>query len=157
MPIDRRRYPKNWPEIAHAIKAAANWHCQACGRPCRQPGESWADFCDRLLNADGVDGNYWVFYLHDPIHGDKPQRFTLTVAHLDQNPSNNAAANLKALCAPCHLNHDRPFWRHNRDRKREYKGQQTIYEIGLVDPSPAGHGKGQQIQLPIPALPQQGP
>jgi len=34
-------------------------------------------------------------------------RIVLTVAHLDQNPSNNAALNLRALCQRCHLAHDR--------------------------------------------------
>jgi hypothetical protein len=29
-----------------------------------------------------------------------PQRFCLTVAHLDQDPGNNDPANLRALCAP---------------------------------------------------------
>jgi 5-methylcytosine-specific restriction endonuclease McrA len=36
-------------------------------------------------------------------------RVVLTIAHLDQNPANNAEANLRALCQRCHLNHDRPF------------------------------------------------
>jgi 5-methylcytosine-specific restriction endonuclease McrA len=26
-------YPVNWPEIATAVKAAANWHCEHCGHP----------------------------------------------------------------------------------------------------------------------------
>lgn len=36
-------------------------------------------------------------------------RVVLTIAHLDQDPSNNDASNLQALCQRCHLNHDRPF------------------------------------------------
>lgn len=140
MPMQRERYPKNWPEIATAIKAAANWHCQACGRPCRQPGESLFAFIERIQGESHVDLD-WANQTAIATICDKPQRFTLTVAHLDQNPSNNAAANLRALCVPCHLNYDRPFLPHNRHAKRESQGQQTIYQIGLIDPAPAGHGK----------------
>lgn len=139
MPMQRDRYPANWPEIAHAIKQAANWHCQSCGRRCRQPGQDWQAF---ILLAK-----------IDAIAATKPQRHTLTVAHLDQDPGNNDPANLRALCAPCHLNYDRPFLPHNRQAKRERQGQQTIYQIGLVHPAPAGHGKTTALQLPIPALP----
>ena len=38
----------------------------------------------------------------------------LSVAHLDQMPENNCHDNLKALCQKCHINHDRPFSKHNR-------------------------------------------
>lgn len=31
MPMDPSRYPDNWPEIAQAVKEAANWTCQECG------------------------------------------------------------------------------------------------------------------------------
>jgi hypothetical protein len=47
----------------------------------------------------------------------------VTVAHLDQDPSNNDPDNLKALCSVCHLEHDRPFRVHNMMRKRERSGQ----------------------------------
>ncbi|MCL2933183.1 MAG: hypothetical protein MGG11_13290 [Trichodesmium sp. MAG_R03] len=44
-----------------------------------------------------------------------PQGFTLTTAHLDHNPGNCEAGNLKALCSVCHLKLDRDDW--NRTRK----------------------------------------
>jgi hypothetical protein len=41
-------------------------------------------------------------------------RIVLSVAHLDQQPENNDPQNLKALCQKCHINHDRPFSKLNR-------------------------------------------
>jgi hypothetical protein len=64
------------------------------------------------------------------INVPKPQRFTLTTAHLDHNPANCDSSNLKALCAPCHLILDGSDW--NRTRKaremkqREHHGQLTL-------------------------------
>ncbi|NJM78270.1 MAG: HNH endonuclease [Acaryochloridaceae cyanobacterium RU_4_10] len=57
----------------------------------------------------------------------KPKRFLLTVAHLDQDPSNNSPDNLKALCAPCHLRFDARFRGSNRMRKLERKGQLNLF------------------------------
>ena len=39
MPMEKSRYPKEWPEIARRIKANAGWKCQKCGKQCRKPGE----------------------------------------------------------------------------------------------------------------------
>ena len=32
MPMIREKYPDNWDEIATAIKEAAGWKCEKCGR-----------------------------------------------------------------------------------------------------------------------------
>lgn len=77
MPMEKSRYPKEWPEIARRIKASAGWKCQKCGKQCRKPGEKL----------------------------DTHQR-TLTVHHIDHRPENCAPENLIALCAPCHLRED---------------------------------------------------
>ena len=77
MPMDKKRYPKNWREIATAVKDAAGWKCQQCGKQCRKPGE--------------------------PLD---THRRTLTVHHIDHMPENCDASNLIALCAPCHLRAD---------------------------------------------------
>ena len=96
MPMNRSLYPHNWETIALAIKKEAHWICQGCLRPCRRPGQNWLDFANDLLN--------WGWLVNDDI--DHPQRFTLTVAHLDHNPANCDRANLRALCAPCHCRYD---------------------------------------------------
>src|SRR5690606_29888023 len=89
MPMKRELYPANWDEIALAIKCAADWKCQECGKQCRRPGEP--------------------FITH---------RNTLTTAHLDHNPENCDSSNLRALCAPCHLRYDAPAKARKRREKR---------------------------------------
>lgn len=126
MPMIRARYPADWDAIALAVKQQANWCCQHCGKPCRQPGESVQQLAERLVDSP------WQVQLW---HGDrpKPKRFALTVAHLDQEPSNCDPANLRALCAVCHLKYDRQFRPKQRRLRAEWYGQLRI------EP-PEGHG-----------------
>lgn len=77
MPIDRKRYPDNWEEIAREIKRASDWTCQECGRDCS---------LSRLISDRS-----------------RRARYTLTVHHQDYNPANNDRSNLIALCSGCHL------------------------------------------------------
>jgi 5-methylcytosine-specific restriction endonuclease McrA len=128
MPMERSRYPDNWEAIALQVKESANWVCQNCGRQCRKPGESLYEFIDRIVGGNWRDNCELCSQI-----GDHSQRWTLTVAHLDQNPSNNAPSNLKALCSGCHLKHDAPFRKANAYAKRERKGQLTILAIGECD------------------------
>jgi hypothetical protein len=134
MPINRSLYPDNWEAIAHSIKTAANWTCEECGKPCRPPGVSQADTEQWLTDHH----RSWLPRLYQEVYDEelgiinvpKPQRFTLTTAHLDHNPANCDSSNLKALCAPCHLILDGSDW--NRTRKaremkqREHHGQLTL-------------------------------
>ncbi len=76
-PMQRELYPADWEEIATAIKEAAGWRCQTCGKQCRRPGEP--------------------FDTH---------RRTLTVAHRNHTPGDCRPENLIAECAPCHLIRD---------------------------------------------------
>jgi len=77
-PMDRTLYPADWAAIAYAVKNAAGWRCQRCGKQCRRPG--------------------------DPFDC---QQNTLTVAHLDDpDPMCVDPGNLMAMCAPCHLRYD---------------------------------------------------
>ena len=90
MPMDKKRYPKEWKEISLKIKEKANWKCQQCGKQCRKPGEPF----DTHKN-------------------------TLTVAHLNHIPEDCREKNLKALCAPCHLKYDAKHHAETRKLKRE--------------------------------------
>jgi len=113
MPIDKSRYPNNWDAKALSIKQQANWCCTRCGKPCRKPGENILKFQCRLPA-------FWrKVYV-------KPGQFVLTVAHKDQNPANNDLSNLAALCSVCHLKHDAPFRKQNRQAKLERNGQCSI-------------------------------
>lgn len=137
MPMQRDLYPPNWEAIALAKKEAANWTCEHCGRPCRRPGVDWIDFEMWLYEQFQPHFDWWDDCFEDGPDGlatRKPQRFTLTVAHLDQNPQNNAPGNLAALCAPCHLRHDAPHRIGNSYRKREHQGQLSLlHPIGGFD------------------------
>jgi hypothetical protein len=121
MPMELDRYPANWKEISMAVRTKAGWCCEFCGKPCRRPGEKVYAFLCRIDDswiAQMVDGD-----IDDDDARLKTQRFTLSVAHLDQDPSNNAPENLRALCDPCHLRHDAQFLALNRMLKRERQGQ----------------------------------
>ena len=32
MPMDRKRYPPDWRNIARSVKDSAGWRCQKCGK-----------------------------------------------------------------------------------------------------------------------------
>jgi hypothetical protein len=137
---NKHLYPANWKEISLSIRAASQWRCEECDRPCRRPRENWHDFVDRLAIGD----SQWQPATSDEVYDDetgewgyvaKPTRFTLTVAHLDHDPSRCDRANLKALCAPCHLRYDSKMHAakaaKTRSRKRESaekaKGQLSLF------------------------------
>ena len=89
MPMDKKKYPKDWKTIAFQIKEKADWRCRDCGKQCRRPNEPF----------------------------DTHKR-TLTVAHINHNPMDVREENLKALCAPCHLRYDAKHHAETRKRKR---------------------------------------
>lgn len=97
MPMDRKRYPADWDEIARRVKDETDWKCEVCGRQCRRPGEP--------------------FDTH---------RRTLTVAHLDHTPENCERSNLRALCAPCHLRYDAQQHAESRRRNKQ-RGQEPLF------------------------------
>lgn len=101
MPYDKSRYPPDWDAIALAVKNAAGWICEDCGKQCRRPGEP--------------------FDTH---------RRTMSVHHRDHNPPNVDRSNLVALCSGCHLRLDAPYHATNaaitRRRKRVNAGQMEI-------------------------------
>lgn len=132
MPMNRRLYPENWEEIALSIKDAAGWKCLQCSRPCRMPGVTWEDFSAWLLEQDPA----WWSDIGEEVHDDetgewgyveKPQRFTLTVAHLNHCPEDCRPENLKALCAPCHCRYDLAAMAQKRYLKLEREGQLSIF------------------------------
>ena len=81
MPIDSRRYPDNWKELALSVKKLVNYECQCCGKRCYKPGE----------RPENQTRSEWTANI-------------LQVHHRDFNCSNNRSNNLIALCSACHLN-----------------------------------------------------
>lgn len=136
MPMNRSLYPDNWEEIARQVKESADWQCEACGKPCRKPGVAWATFVGWILYRFGSESDLYkqtgeeTYSEFDGFSGwvEKPQRFTLTVAHLDHNPANCDRTNLKALCAPCHCRYDLSQMARKKYLKRERDGQLNLLE-----------------------------
>lgn len=89
MPMERKRYPTDWEQIAFEKKEATDWKCEMCGKQCRKPGEPF----------------------------DTHKR-TLTVAHLNHMPEDVSAKNLMAMCAPCHLKYDAQHHAETRKKRR---------------------------------------
>ena len=92
MPVDWKKYPENWKEIADRIKAEADYQCEMCGKQCRHPGEPF----------------------------DTHKR-TATVAHCNHDESDCRDENLVCACAPCHLRYDAKHHARNAARTRREK------------------------------------
>ena len=127
-PENRRRYPKNWPQISAAIRERAGNKCEDCGIQNGALGARWRDGTWLQAIPDGdngvalqwpTPGEYrWFRY-----RGDAAQlrivRIVLTVAHLDHTPENCDPSNLRAWCQRCHNRYDAAHRRVGiRDRAR---------------------------------------
>ena len=98
-PENAKRYPPDWRAVSDRIKARANYRCESVpgGMPCRaEHGQS------------------------HPITG---KMVVLTVAHLDHQPENCAADNLRALCQRCHNRYDSKHRQKNAAKTRRSKKQ----------------------------------
>ena len=125
-----QRYPKNWKQKSLEVRNAASWRCQHCARQCRHPGESIAAFVARTGN--------------DPAQVKAhPQRWSLQTAHLNHDPENEAAE-LIALCIPCHRQYDNRQMARIRALERERHGQLSVHQ---QQPRPL-----EGLQLPLADL-----
>lgn len=80
MPMDRRRYPPDWPQISRRIRERDKWRCRWCGARNGEP------------------------------HPDTGAKVVLTVAHIDNpDPMDCRDENLASLCQACHNRHDAPM------------------------------------------------
>jgi hypothetical protein len=94
MPIDYKQYPENWQEIRATVLTRAGHQCE--GSP-RYPDCHAAN------------------YQPHPVTGSK---VILTIAHVDQDITNNADGNLLAWCQRCHLMHDAKQHAENRKKRK---------------------------------------
>ncbi len=134
MPIDYRKYPKNWKtEIRPAILERANGCCEFCKVPNYKmilrgiwnDVECYQDDDGTIYNAktSEVMGSDYVGEVHPT---NKMIKVVLTVAHLDHDVNNNDYSNLKALCQKCHLDYDK---HHHGKNSRETRNRKN----GLVE------------------------
>ena len=100
MPIDYKKYHPKWKLISKLIRfKRAQNKCEWCGAQNYEP---------------------------HPITGSK---VVLTVAHIDQDKTNNRFHNLAALCQKCHLGHDINQHVANRKYGKNHKENQTILKL----------------------------
>ncbi len=126
MPIresERRRYPKDWPQISKRVRERADNKCEQCN----------AINGELIVRGEGDDAGTYM-RPHGEVHcaqtgkelgmargSEYEGRFVkivLTVAHLDHQPENCADDNLKAWCQKCHLAYDAEHHRANAERTR---------------------------------------
>lgn len=142
MPIDYKNYAPNWfTEIRPAVMKRADCHCEECGvrnysvgyrrkedgRFIGTAGNIVHDLAGQGLSypslqplsykeakeladanndfRDGEEGKFIVI--------------VLTIAHLDNDITNNNLSNLKALCQRCHNRYDIELRKANRKESRK--------------------------------------
>lgn len=115
-PENRHLYPKNWKEIRQRILERANHKCEFCGVE---------------------NHSLQTRYRQDYQGGGKEEykiKVVLTIAHLDNDPTNNSPENLRALCQKCHLTYDAKF--HAANARRTRYAKQNEGQLNLFEPSP---------------------
>lgn len=118
MPIDYKKYPKNWKtEIVPAVLKRADNKCEECALENGQ-----IIFSIKLCVKDDK-GRYkiraiWFRDRRDAVRENmwslREVKVILTVAHLDHDETNHQVEldRLKALCQCCHLRYDaKEKWR----------------------------------------------
>jgi hypothetical protein len=111
----RKKYHTNWEMISMDIRI------NRAGNRCEKCNVKNKDLIRRTHTDKWIQVPFEVMEQLDDIRNRNYREFlqtlkacgivqiVLTVAHLDQDPSNNDYSNLMALCQRCHLNHDRSF------------------------------------------------
>jgi len=108
MPFDRSKYPDDWNDISQRIRERSGWRCE-----CR--GECGLHKGRRCTEIDGDQAEF------------AKGKIVLTVAHLDHDPQNSDADNLRAMCQRCHLRYDVEHHKANSIRTRDRKRRQTRF------------------------------
>lgn len=138
MPCNYKDYPPNWKtEIRPAILQRDGHKCKFCQVPdrawiCRGMWDGvdvWQNDDGQIFRADnGEDfGEAYVGEVWSEKDGGLV-KVILTVAHLDNDLSNNDYSNLAALCQRCHNRHDKGHRQKNAaETRRKNKGLQRLF------------------------------
>ena len=110
MPIDYKKYPKDWTEIRKRIIDRAGNRCEQCGLQNGVIG--YRDSSGKFHASEGMQVDV------DELDGERVFRVVLTVAHLNHDITDNRPENLKALCQKCHITLDTAQHRTSRWRNR---------------------------------------
>lgn len=117
MPIDYKKYPKNWTELRAAVLERAKNKCEFCGVQNYSFGVRHTDGSFREYSAMEVETGF--------EDGDKVIQIVLTVAHLDHDEENHDVKleRLAALCQRCHLRYD------INEKKRRRKNKKAVGDL----------------------------
>ena len=118
MPIDYKKYPKNWKELRAAVLERANNKCEFCGLENYAVGVRSADGTSfRQYSSMEVEAGF--------LDGDRVIQIVLTVAHLDHDEENHDVKldRLAALCQRCHLRYD------VNEKKRRRKNKKAVGDL----------------------------
>ena len=141
MPIRRRLrslYPIDWPQLSASIRfRRAKSRCEGCGRPHGKlvwhlgDGRWWDEERQAWQDGFGRPLPHLVVNVDDEV---RTTKVVLATCHLDHDPTNNAGANLKALCQRCHLLNDRE--EHRVRRRLTYRARSALGDLftGPYDP-----------------------
>ena len=126
MPMDRSKYPKDWPAISRRVREEAGQKCQRCGLA---NGAFVVRAGDRFVVLDGLAAEAAA------LDGEKVTRIVLTVAHTGPTRHDkHDTSSLEALCQRCHLLYDLDdHVRHAAETRRRRKiaaGQVGLEGIG---------------------------
>lgn len=134
MPIDYRKYPKEWSRIRLSVLERAKNHCEWCG--VRNDAAIERHKKNSSIYRYPHAGNEFL----DKMPGGwfDPIRVVLTIAHLDHDPKNNTPGNLVALCQRCHLRYDGPLHKHNATRTKAAKKENGVWLV-LFEGRDGGH------------------
>ena len=125
-------YPIDWDQLSRVIRfERAGGRCERCGRPHGQvishlgdgrwfdsDAEIWRDGQGRVID--------WIDFA-DYRGQLRRTHVILATAHIDHNPTNSRAHNLKALCQRCHLLHNRN--EHRRRRRITYRRRRALGDL----------------------------
>lgn len=115
MPIRREHrgfYPIDWPQLSAVIRfRRAGGRCEGCRRPhlqrvvCLSDGRWWDAEARTWRSGRGRPLRHSPAV--DLLAEVRTTRVVLAAAHRNHDTSDNADANLAALCQRCHMLHDR--------------------------------------------------
>ena len=136
MPIRRELrgfYPIDWKQLSAVIRfERAKGRCETCGRPHGRlvqhlgDGRWWDE--ERAAWRDGR-GRALPRFRPMAIAEVRQTKVVLATAHLDHDPTNNPARNLKALCQRCHMLHDHE--EHRRQRWLTLRARKAVGDLFL--------------------------
>jgi hypothetical protein len=114
MPVDSKKYPKNWKAISAEIRERAGGQCECtgeCGLHRTTGGPR------RCVERHGEPAKW--------ARG----KVILTTAHLCHNPACRIRKHLKAMCQRCHLRYDvKLHTQHRRERRERETGQARLFK-----------------------------